>query len=79
MMLIPPEQGRRIREIREARGISVAELGRLIGVSRSQIFRYETGQQPVARRLDAIAAGLGVEVADLLMKPGSPFPPFTKR
>jgi transcriptional regulator with XRE-family HTH domain len=43
MMLIPPEQGRRIREIMEARGISVAELGRLIGVSRIQIFRSKGG------------------------------------
>ena len=59
--------------------MGAAEFGRRIGVSRSQVLRYETGQQPVARRLDAIAEALGVEVADLLMKPGSPIPPLTER
>jgi hypothetical protein len=49
--------------------VGVAELGRLIGVSHIQNFRYESRQQSAATRLDAIAEALGVDVADLLTKP----------
>jgi DNA-binding XRE family transcriptional regulator len=66
------ELGRRIREVRKARGIGVKEFGRLIGVSRVQIFRYESGQRSAAKRLPLIAEALGVELGELWMPPGSP-------
>jgi transcriptional regulator with XRE-family HTH domain len=70
------ELGRRIREIREARGMGVVELGRRIGVSRIQVFRYESGLRSAAKRLPLIAEALGVEVFELWMPPGSPISPL---
>lgn len=37
-------QGQRLRELREARGLSSADLANELGISKSQILRYETGR-----------------------------------
>jgi transcriptional regulator with XRE-family HTH domain len=57
-----------------------AGLARHIGVSLVLTGRYETGRARIpTQRLAAIAAALGVEIAELWMPPGAPIsppPPF---
>lgn len=61
-----PGFGRRLRSRRTAAGLSTAALAAAIGASQSTVVRYESGAfRPTAARLDAIAAVLGVPVADL--------------
>ncbi len=56
--------GRRIREARIQRGVSLAELGAHLGVSTPQARKYEAGRNAIpATRLPALAAALGVDVA----------------
>ena len=51
-------------------GISRTELGRMIGANYHMIRKYETGEQsPLPERLEAIAAALGMQPADLLREP----------
>lgn len=58
--------GRRIRDYRLARGMPLAELSALVGVSQPQLYRYESGLTRVAAsRLIAIAAALSVSVEAL--------------
>jgi transcriptional regulator with XRE-family HTH domain len=53
--------GRRIREKREERGVSQADLARAIGATPHTVWRYETqGMTPSAGRIGAIAEALGV-------------------
>ncbi|WP_170985098.1 helix-turn-helix domain-containing protein [Roseomonas sp. AR75] len=56
--------GRRVRERRVQRGLSLAELARALGVSAQQARKYEAGLNgiPVAR-LPVLAALLGVPTA----------------
>lgn len=56
----------RIRELREAKGLSQSELARIIGVSHVTINHWEAGvKQPLARRLPTLASVLGVDINDL--------------
>lgn len=56
--------GRRIRERREALGLSAEELSSIIGIARQQVQKYETGENRIsAGRLLQIAIALGVEIA----------------
>ena len=65
--------GNRIRARREALGISQGRLGRSIGVTFSQIQKYEKGSNRVgAGRLFHIAAILGVPVQYLFEGIGEP-------
>lgn len=58
--------GRRVRELREARGDSLDALAGRSGVSRSNISLIERGQSsPTATVLDKLSTGLGVTVASL--------------
>lgn len=53
--------GRRIREIRTARGLSQAELGKLVGLNAGRIQKYENGQKSLtAEMLIKIAIALKV-------------------
>jgi transcriptional regulator with XRE-family HTH domain len=53
--------GRRMRERRVQRGLSLAELATSLGISTQQARKYEAGQNAVpAARLVALAALLGV-------------------
>ena len=56
--------GNRVRMCREALGISQGKLGRELGVTHSQIQKYETGQNRIgAGRLYQLATFLGVPVS----------------
>lgn len=58
--------GRRVRELREARGDSLDALATRSGVSRSNISLIERGQSsPSATVLDKLSTALGVTVASL--------------
>lgn len=57
----------RIREWRKVAGLTLAQLGKTVGVPGSQVARWETGERdlPLAR-LEQIARVLGCSTADLL-------------
>ncbi len=60
----------RIRELREAHGLTLEALAERSGVSRSNISLIERGQSsPTATVLDKISAGLGATVASLFESP----------
>jgi transcriptional regulator with XRE-family HTH domain len=60
----------RIREHREAAGLSQRKLGRLAGVGRATIQRAEHGTHlPTAGTLAALALALGLPVEELLAPP----------
>jgi ribosome-binding protein aMBF1 (putative translation factor) len=57
------ELGEQIRHLREAKGISQAELGRRIGSTQPAIARLEAGRvSPTLETLDRVAAALEVEL-----------------
>ncbi|MDO4327513.1 MAG: helix-turn-helix transcriptional regulator [bacterium] len=64
------EIGKRIREIRRARGYTLEEIARNIGVAKSTIQRYENGliANPKLPVLQAIAWSLNVDLRFLLCK-----------
>jgi transcriptional regulator with XRE-family HTH domain len=56
--------GRRVRERRLQRGLSLAEMARALGVSAQQVRKYEAGVNGIpAARLPALATLLGVPTA----------------
>ena len=62
-----PNIGQRIREVREARGISMRKLAERIGIHYSHLSKIETGKDTIGRdSLVRIAEELG-EDADLLL------------
>lgn len=59
--------GKRIKKIREARKMSRADLGALIGLDQNRVQQYENGRRkPKIPLLKEIAAALGVETIALL-------------
>ena len=59
----------RIRELREALGLSLSELARRVGTSPQQLYRLEHGERRLAENwMRRIAAGLGVRPGDLLVE-----------
>ena len=61
----------RIREWREARGWSQAQLGRLIDASQPQIDRLEKGERRLTEQwLKRLSDALGVGISELLETPG---------
>lgn len=67
-VLIEKRVATRIRELREARGLSQADLGRLVNRSRSQVAQVEHGEKAqTVRTLESFASALGVTVADLVV------------
>jgi transcriptional regulator with XRE-family HTH domain len=55
----------RLRDLRQARGLSVRGLAKEAGVSTETIYSVEHGRrQPSVRTLGKIARALGVEVKD---------------
>lgn len=63
--------GYRIREIREARGMSQLELSEKTGLARATIWRLETGEEETTttKTLLKIADALGVTVGALFLPP----------
>lgn len=58
----PPEICRRIREIREARGLSQEDAAHLLGVSVKAYRNWETFREPSLERLRQIAKALDAEL-----------------
>jgi transcriptional regulator with XRE-family HTH domain len=58
--------GLRIKELRQAAGLTQSDLAEKAGLDRSQLSKIENEREPAnTRRLAAIAAALGVGVVDL--------------
>jgi transcriptional regulator with XRE-family HTH domain/antitoxin (DNA-binding transcriptional repressor) of toxin-antitoxin stability system len=65
----------RIKELRQASGLTSAELARRAGMGRQTLSRIETGQRGLTRRFAApLAAALGVPVQELYAPVGSTIP-----
>ncbi len=65
--------GRRLRELREARGLTLSELARLAGVGKATLSGLENGtRDPRLETLYAIAAALGVPMSALTLDRGAP-------
>jgi transcriptional regulator with XRE-family HTH domain len=61
----------RLKQLRDKKGLSVAELSAAAGVSKPYIWQIESGrrQNPSADKLQKLAAALGTTVADLIGAP----------
>lgn len=65
--------GRRLRELREARGLTLSELARVAGVGKATLSGLENGtRDPRLETLYAIAAALGVPMSALTLDRGAP-------
>ena len=65
--------GRMVREARERRGLSLAELGRRSGVDRAGIWRIEQGKlasRPSPETLSKLAAALDISPKNLYLAAG---------
>lgn len=58
--------GARIAAEREKRGLSQSDLARAVGLSPQAVQKWESGGQPRFKRLQDVAAALGMEVKDLV-------------
>ena len=59
------EAGARLREAREAAGLTVTELADQVGCSRQTVYLLEAGQRPMPRTARALAWVLGLDVAEV--------------
>lgn len=65
----------RIRELRKQRGMTMKELGKVIGAAESTVSHYETGRrQPDNKTLLILAEFFGVSVDYVLGKPQTQWP-----
>ncbi|BCJ59136.1 helix-turn-helix domain-containing protein [Micromonospora endophytica] len=68
----PTAVGRRVRALREARGISLSALARLAQVGKATLSGLENGtRNPTLETLYAITAQLGVPLTAVLFEPGA--------
>jgi XRE family transcriptional regulator, regulator of sulfur utilization len=68
-----PAVGRRLRGLREARGLSLSELARTAGVGKATLSGLENGtRNPTLETMYAIAAALSVPMSALTLDPGAP-------
>lgn len=57
----------RTRELREAAGLTKADLARCVGVDPSAVSRWESGERsPMIDKLPLLARALGCEIVDLI-------------
>ncbi|TVL91416.1 helix-turn-helix domain-containing protein [Streptomyces sp. SAJ15] len=71
--------GAQVRRLREFRGLSVAELARLSGVSRATLSLIESGRgNPTIETVSAVAVALRLPLGDLLVDP-TPQSPVLRR
>jgi transcriptional regulator with XRE-family HTH domain len=67
--------GKRIREVRKRRGLTVRRLGHELGLAGNQVGNLESGRSMLTvDLLEEIAAVLAVPVATLFAPPGAPVP-----
>lgn len=68
---MPTPFGIRLRQFREAKGLTLQQVADHVGCTKAYIWELEMreGQRPTAERLNAIAKQLGVTVQDLLGEP----------
>ena len=79
-MDINQQLGQRIRQLRDARKLSLEALAERCGVSRSNISLIERGQSsPTATVLDKLSVGLGVSLASLFEVPAEAPSPLARR
>jgi XRE family transcriptional regulator, regulator of sulfur utilization len=65
--------GRRLRGLREARGLSLSALARAAGVGKATLSGLENGtRNPTLETMYAIAAALSVPMSALTLDPGAP-------
>ena len=65
--------GRRLAELREARGVSSHQLAKEVGVTSQFVGRIESGERaPSLRVLQGLAAALEIDPAELLRPDGPP-------
>jgi transcriptional regulator with XRE-family HTH domain len=68
-----PAIGRRLRGLREGRGISLSALARSAGVGKATLSGLENGtRNPTLETMYAIAAALSVPMSALTLDPGAP-------
>jgi transcriptional regulator with XRE-family HTH domain len=61
--------GTRIQTARQALGLTLAEVGSALGVTRQYVYAWETGRRnPGPKHLAKLADVLGLDVRDLLPK-----------
>ena len=63
---LPDTFARRIRRLRETRGLSYSELARRSGVHRGYVYLLERGQNPSLSVLARIAGAFGMTVSEML-------------
>jgi len=63
--------GKRLRQYREAKGLTLQQVADAVGCTKAYIWELEMrqGQRPTAERLNGIAKTLGVTVLHLLGEP----------
>ena len=62
-----PVASNRIKELREARGMTLEKLAELVGLSTSYVRRLENGRRNLAvKHFDAFASALNVEPVELV-------------
>ena len=68
---MPSPFGIRLREFREAKGLTLQQVADAVGCTKAYVWELEMreGQKPTAERLNAIAKTLGVTIQDLLGEP----------
>ena len=68
---MPSPIGIRLRQLREAKGLTLQQVADAVGCSKAYVWELEMreGQRPTAERLNAIGKLLGVTVEDLLGEP----------
>lgn len=69
--MLDSEFGARLRQFREARGLTLQQVADAVGCTKAYVWELEmrVGQKPTAERLQSIAKLLGVCITDLLGDP----------
>ena len=71
--------GKRVRELREERGVGQAELARMAGLEKNTLYRIEAGRnEPRMDTIEAIARALRVDPGELFKAPKAPSVPYTR-
>ena len=68
---MPTPFGRRLRQFREAKGLTLQQVADHVGCTKAYIWELEMkdGQRPSAERVQALAKVLGVTMEDIMGEP----------